>query len=80
MSVIPFIHCDGGYSIDASDLGLAPGDFPPVIAATLEDGRIFHVRAVGEFVRDREGDLLYVVYNPAPGSDIAGSTFKVWND
>lgn len=62
-------HTDlGEYSLDASDLGLAPGVWPSAIRV----GEKLYTAPVPQ--RDREGDLVCVTYFTS------GSRLTLWND
>lgn len=67
-----FRHTDRGvWSADASDLGLAPGDWPITLVADL-GYRV--VTATRSAILRREGDVTHAVYQAS------GVTLKVWND
>lgn len=68
----------GQYSSEASDLGLAPGEWPETIEATHADGPTagnrltIHLRKI---TRDREGDVTHAEYVTG-----TGNRYLVWND
>lgn len=49
---------------EASDLGLAPGEWPPQISTTMGNGMPF-IRVAKKL--DPEGELMYVRYHQANG-------------
>ena len=60
------------WSVEASDLGLKPGEFPQAIETTLGNGMPFyayHTNAV-------EGDIIYVAYMQGNGC----IQLRIYND
>lgn len=75
MESLEFHHTDKGvWSVDASDLGLAPGFFPEEIVARVGKDEV-RARLIAEH-RDSARELTHVEYAPF------GRSFRllIWND
>jgi hypothetical protein len=62
----------GEFTIEASDVGLRPGEWPRTLPTTLGNGVIF----IAQRREVQDGDLLWVDYFQAHG----GLWLRVWND
>jgi hypothetical protein len=73
-----FRHTDlGEYSADASDLGLAPGQWPTSFTVEIND--VTYTATDPRPKRDREGDTTHVEYTGG-GHGLNGMRFRIWND
>lgn len=73
-----FRHTDlGEWSACASDLGLAPGEWPTSFTVEIND--VTYTATAPRVKRDRDGDITHVEYTGG-GAGLNGLRLVIWND